>query len=443
MTTNNTTTAVEETSVGPVFIIGVCGGTAGGKTSVCRRIIQELGDQRVSIVSMDSFYKSLPPNASPSTFNFDHPDAFDYDRFSEVLASLVKGLPTDIPVYSFEKHARLPEVENLVPTPVIIVEGILIFHDKRLRDLMHMKVFVDTDADTRLLRRIRRDIRDRGRTYESVIDQYEATVKPAHDEFIEPTKKFADIIIPHWPNEAAVDLITHQVRAKMGIPDIRRQFPNLSVMTATATTRYLHTVIRDVSTPRVDFVFHADRLIRLAAEFGTAMVPWNERTVTTSMGKQYVGVDYPTDKLCAVSIVRGGEAMEVALAQVCQNLRVGKMVFRFPNDGSGETGEPTLIYSKLPRTIKDNYVFLLDPILGCAKAVKSAVETLINKEGVLERNIIVLSLMISPEAVRSLCGSFPAIRVVTTEVDSGVDERGYLVPGIGNFADKYFGTNEK
>eukprot|EP00388_Colpodella_angusta_P012505 GDKJ01031719.1.p1 GENE.GDKJ01031719.1~~GDKJ01031719.1.p1 ORF type:complete len:532 (-),score=128.16 GDKJ01031719.1:260-1855(-) len=428
----------KELEVGPVFLIGVSGGTASGKTSVCNRIINDLGDTRVSVISMDSFYKTLPKNADPSSYNFDHPDAFDYDVFSDCLSRLVHGKPCNIPVYSFEKHSRLDETETVVPTPVVIVEGILIFHDERLRNLMHMKVFVDTDADTRLLRRIKRDIKERGRTYESVLHQYEKTVKPSYDEYIAPTKRYADIIIPHWPNEAAVDMITQHVRAKMGLSDLRRQMTNLYLMPANATSRFLHTIIRDATSSRTDFVFYADRLIRLLVEYGTSMLPFKDKTVTTPMGEHYPGVSMHLDKLCAVSMVRGGEAMETALAQVCKDVRVGKLLFRYP-PSVGENAKPTASYVKLPKDLADRHVFLLDPVIGRGMGISAAVE-LLKSRGVEERKIVILSLMASPDSIKYLCRKFPSIRFVTTEIDAGVNDMGYLVPGVGNFADRYFGT---
>lgn len=430
----------KEAGAGPVFLIGVSGGTASGKTSVCNRIVNDLGDMRVSVISMDSFYKSLPHSADPSSYNFDHPDAFDYDVFTQCLSELVEGRSCNIPVYSFEKHSRLDETEKILPTPVVIVEGILIFHDERLRDLMHMKVFVDTDADTRLLRRIKRDIRERGRTYESVLHQYEKTVKPSYDEYIAPTKRFADIIIPHWPNEAAVDMITQHIRSKMGLSDLRRQFTNLYLMAATATSRFLHTIVRNSTSSRTDFVFYADRLIRLLVEFGTSMIPFKERTVATPMGVEYPGIHMSLDKLCAVSMVRGGEAMETALTQVCKDVRIGKMLFRYP-PLVGENAPPTASYVKLPVDIQDRFVFLLDPVIGRGMGVSSAIE-LLKSRGVEERKIIVLSLMASPDSIKTICRKFPSLKFVTTEIDSGVNELGYLVPGVGNFADRYFGTED-
>ena len=206
------------------FIIGVAGGTASGKTTVCEAIMEQLGQKalaqekrRVEIIHQDSFYKVLTEEqkeeARQNNFNFDHPDAFDTDLVIQTVLKLKEGKAVDIPIYNFKTHSREEEVEHIAPPDVVLLEGILILFNDRLRDLMDMKLFVDTDSDIRLSRRVVRDIRDRGRDLEGILTQYMQFVKPAFDDYVFPTKKFADVIIPRGAdNKVAIDLIVQHIR---------------------------------------------------------------------------------------------------------------------------------------------------------------------------------------------------------------------------------------
>jgi len=200
------------------FIIGVTGGTASGKTSVCDLIHNQLNDHRVVIISQDSFYKSLTKKDLENVhdYNFDHPDSFDWDLLEQVLISIKKGESVNIPIYDFKTHSRTQETMKISGADVILLEGILSFYSSGVRDQMNMKVFVDTDPDVRLARRIQRDIRERGRDLEGVLFQYERFVKPAFDEYILPTKKYADVIIPRGAdNHVAIDLIVQHIKSKL------------------------------------------------------------------------------------------------------------------------------------------------------------------------------------------------------------------------------------
>eukprot|EP00698_Gefionella_okellyi_P017641 TRINITY_DN5194_c0_g1_i1.p1 TRINITY_DN5194_c0_g1~~TRINITY_DN5194_c0_g1_i1.p1 ORF type:complete len:254 (-),score=62.11 TRINITY_DN5194_c0_g1_i1:244-1005(-) len=207
----------------PAFIIGVCGGTASGKTTVCSKIIEQLKSKRATIISQDSFYRPLMPEqreaALKSDFDFDHPDAFDFGLMLEVLQSLRENpaLPVTIPVYDFKTHQRSSTQSVRVKgVDVVIFEGIMAFHNEKLRDVFDMKLFVDTDDDLRLMRRLRRDIAERGRDVTGVLQQYERFVKPAFDNFISPAKKFADLIIPRGgDNVVAIDLIVKHIQARL------------------------------------------------------------------------------------------------------------------------------------------------------------------------------------------------------------------------------------
>ncbi len=196
--------------------IGVAGGTGSGKTTVALKILERVGFDRIAYLPHDAYYRdasNLPP-AERSQLNFDHPDALDNDLLIQHLRQLQAGHAVEIPVYDFKTHTRLAETRRVDPQPVILVEGILIFADKRLRDLMDVKIFVDTDADLRFIRRLQRDITERGRSPESVINQYLRTVRPMHLEFVEPSKRYADVIIPEGGfNEVAIEMVAARLRS--------------------------------------------------------------------------------------------------------------------------------------------------------------------------------------------------------------------------------------
>jgi uridine kinase len=203
----------------PRLIVGVAGGSGSGKTTVVRRIVESLGPDEVTLLDHDRYYRDrndlrLEERAA---LNYDHPDALETDLMVRHVQELKAGRPVEVPRYDFARHARLAETDLFAPRRAIIVEGILIFTDPALRKLMDIKVFVDTDSDTRFIRRLVRDVADRGRTMESVIEQYQDTVKPMHLEFVEPSKRYADVIIPlGGHNTVAVDLLLTLLRSVAG-----------------------------------------------------------------------------------------------------------------------------------------------------------------------------------------------------------------------------------
>ncbi|EPZ42522.1 MULTISPECIES: uridine kinase [Alicyclobacillus] len=197
-----------------MLIIGIAGGTGSGKTSVARAILEQLGAQSVALISQDAYYQdhSDLPFERRQQLNYDHPDSFDNDLLREHVTTLRQGGSIEMPIYDFKTHNRSAQTIHVPARPVIILEGIHVLVDPELRALLDIKVFVDTDPDVRVLRRIRRDIEERGRSIESVYDQYLSTVKPMHDAFIEPSKRFADLIIPEGgQNQIAIALLTTRV----------------------------------------------------------------------------------------------------------------------------------------------------------------------------------------------------------------------------------------
>lgn len=198
------------------FVIGVAGGTGSGKTTVSRRIWEAIGCERIAYIQHDNYYKDqshLTPEQRALT-NYDHPDSLETSLLVEHLKALRAGRPVDIPVYDFSIHNRSKQTLRIEPAKVILVEGILIFVEPTLREMMDMRIFVDTDADIRFIRRLRRDMVERGRMLDSVVKQYLATVRPMHLEFVEPSKRYADIIVPQGgDNRVAMEMIVSRIRA--------------------------------------------------------------------------------------------------------------------------------------------------------------------------------------------------------------------------------------
>ena len=196
-------------------IIGVAGGTGSGKTTIAHAVLERAGARRISLIQHDAYYRDLGnlPLAQRAAQNFDHPDSLENELLIAHLTRLKQSRPVDVPVYDFTTHTRTSETRRIGPNAVIIVEGILIFADEALRRQMDVKIYVDTDADIRFIRRLQRDVAERGRTVESVIRQYMTTVRPMHQEFVEPSKRFADIIIPEGGfNEVAIDMVASRIK---------------------------------------------------------------------------------------------------------------------------------------------------------------------------------------------------------------------------------------
>jgi len=201
-----------------IFVIGIAGGSASGKTTIVNRLKQDFGSDIV-VINHDSYYKAHfdMSYAERAALNYDHPDSFDTEKMVEDVGRLKQGEEIDIPCYDFAIYNQTGQTIHVIPKPVVLVEGILVLENKQLRDLMDLKVYVDTDADERLMRRLRRDISNRGRTMDSVLAQYTSTVKPMHEQFVEPSKKYADIIIPRGgENLAGIAILEEHMRSLLG-----------------------------------------------------------------------------------------------------------------------------------------------------------------------------------------------------------------------------------
>uniref|UniRef100_A0A8C6MDW5 Uridine-cytidine kinase n=1 Tax=Nothobranchius furzeri TaxID=105023 RepID=A0A8C6MDW5_NOTFU len=432
------------------FVIGLCGGSASGKTTVARKIIEALDVPWVVLLSMDSFYKVLSPEeqtlAASNDYNFDHPDAFDFGLLTHTLRKLKQGKSVKIPVYDFTTHGRQKEWKTVYGASVIIFEGIMAFADKELLKLLDMKIFVETDSDIRLVRRLRRDITERGREIEGVIKQYNKFVKPAFEQYIEPTMRLADLVVPRGGgNMVAIDLIVQHVhsqleerelsvRAALASAHQAQPLPQtLSVLESTPQVRGMHTIIRNKETSRDEFIFYSKRLMRLLIERALSFLP---SQVCTPQGEDYVGRTFYGKRVTGVSILRAGETMEPALRAVCKDVRIGKILIQTNQD----TGEPELHYLRLPKDIGEDHVILMDCTVSTGAAAMMAVRVLLDHD-VQEDKILLVSLLMAEMGVHSVAYAFPQVKIITTAVDKKVNDVFHIIPGIGNFGDRYFGTD--
>ncbi|XP_059910014.1 uridine-cytidine kinase-like 1 isoform X1 [Gadus macrocephalus] len=435
------------------FVIGLCGGSASGKTTVANNIIEALDVPWVVLLSMDSFYKVLCEEdqalAASNDYNFDHPGAFDFELLVATLRKLKKGKSVKIPVYDFTTHNRHKDWKHVYGASVVIFEGIMSFADKDLLQLLDMKIFVDTDSDIRLVRRLRRDIAERGRDIEGVIKQYNKFVKPAFDQYIEPSMRLADIVVPRGGgNMVAIDLIVQHVHSQMeerelSVRAVLASAPQtdplprtLSVLESTPQVRGLHTIIRDKETSRDEFIFYSKRLMRLLIEHALTFLPSQPCTIQTPQGQAYEGRRYKGRGITGVSILRAGETMEPALRAVCKDVRIGKILIQTNLD----SGEPELHYLRLPKDISEDHVILMDSTVSTGAAAMMAVRVMLDHE-VCEERIMLVSLLMAELGVHSVAYAFPRVKIITTAVDKGLDRLLHVIPGIGDFGDRYFGTD--
>uniref|UniRef100_A0A6Q2YVL8 Uridine-cytidine kinase n=1 Tax=Esox lucius TaxID=8010 RepID=A0A6Q2YVL8_ESOLU len=443
---------VTGTTFKEAFVIGLCGGSASGKTTVANKIIEALDVPWVVLLSMDSFYKVLTKDeqelAAKNEYNFDHPEAFDFELLVTVLRKLKKGKSIKVPVYDFNSHCRRKEWKTVYGANVVIFEGILAFANKELLKLLDMKVFVDTDSDIRLVRRLKRDISERGRDISGVIKQYNKFVKPSFEQYIEPTVQVADIVVPRGgENFVALDLIVQHVHSQLekvrvswsALASAHQGQPlpkTLSVMESTPQVRGMHTIIRNKDTNRDEFIFYSKRLMRLLIEHALSFLPLKPVQVETPQGSVYEGRRLSGKRITGVSILRAGETMEQALMAVCKDIRLGKILIQTNHD----TGEPELHYLRLPKDISEDYVILMDSTVSTGAAALMAVRVLLDHD-VQEDKIFLLSLLMAEMGVHSVAYAFPKVRIITTAVDKKVNHEFHIIPGIGNFGDRYFGTD--
>ncbi|KAI5952490.1 URK1 [Candida jiufengensis] len=418
------------------YIIGIAGNSGSGKTSISQQIIQGINQPWTVLLSFDNFYKSLTPEESKKAFqneyDFDTPKSLDLDAIVETIQSLKKGGKATIPVYSFAKHARTDRTNTIYGANVVIVEGLYALYDERLLSMMDLKIYVDTDLDICLSRRLIRDILYRGRDLSGAIKQWQNFVKPNAVKYINPTKEVADLIIPRGlDNSIAINLmirhIKNQLIAKsrkhlqnlknLGLSNTFhvKSLPNLKILPVTNQSRGINSIILDVNTSRNDFIFYFNRLSGILIEFAQMnLFDFESMDVVTKGNHIYKGLKSKQNQQVAVSIIRSGDCFMSPLKKTFPELTVGKMLIQ--SDSS--TGEPQLHFESLPKNINEiGKIMLFDSQIISGAGAIMAIQVLIDHK-VEEKNIIFISYLSTEIGIRRILNVYPNVNLVIGKLSS-------------------------
>nr|KIR49283.1 uridine kinase [Cryptococcus bacillisporus CA1280] len=429
------------------YVVGIAGGSASGKTSVARAILSALNYiPTVLILSQDSFYNAHSPEevelAFKNDLDLDHPDAIDMTLFAQCIKDLKQGKATEIPVYSFLHHQRMPEKKYIYGASVIIVEGIMALQSAELRELYDLKVFVNSDSDLMLARRIKRDVKERGRDVEGILDQYLRFVKSSYDTFVQPSSRYADIIVPGSSNQLAIELLVSHIKRQLDsrslrfrrvladigqnrnsrTPSVEKFDKQIVLLEQSNQLRGIMTILRDRTTHREEFIFHIDRLSTVIVEKALTLIPCEPRIVRTPNKNVYKGASQ-TKNLVGISILRSGLPFSQGLRRVIRDVPIGGILIQ----SDPKTGEPLLLKSDLPHCVRsretngDVWCLLLDSHMGTGAAAMMAIRVLLD-HGISQDRIIFLTYLISRSASYSVLHAFPDIQIVTAAIDPGLDE---------------------
>ncbi|ODV79199.1 uridine kinase [Suhomyces tanzawaensis NRRL Y-17324] len=422
------------------YIIGVAGNSGSGKTSVSQKIIQELNQPWTVLLSFDNFYNPLNAEerqqAFDCKFDFDTPESFDMNLMYETVKSLKQGKKTEIPVYSFKLHNRTSKKTTIYGANVIIIEGIYALHDQRLLDLMDIKLYVDTDLDVCLARRLTRDILYRGRDLEGAVRQWETFVKPNAVKFVLPTMNNADLVLPKGlENDTAISLMIQHIqkqlshKSSMHLNHLKalgrdlsfdiKNVPNLKLLPLTNQTRGIHSILFDQNTERSDFIFYFDRMcgliIEKAQEFLTHFDPVD---VTTQANYTYKGLKV-NDEVIAVNIIRSGDCFMNSIKKTFPEILIGKLLIQ----SDSMTGEPQLHYDSLPpnMTKYNKKILLFDSQIISGAASIMAIQVLLDHR-VKEEDIILCTYLSTEVGLRRIKHVFPSVNVVIGKLSSMEDK---------------------
>ncbi|KAI9329061.1 uridine cytidine kinase [Obelidium mucronatum] len=431
------------------YMIGIGGGSASGKTSVANYIIKKLGVPWVVLLQMDSFYKSLSKaeidQAYANNYNFDHPNSFDFEILFQTLNNLKSGVKVDVPIYDFGTHSRLADTTTIYGANIIVFEGIFALYDPRVRELMDLMLFVDTDSDVRLARRLKRDIAERGRDIHGVLQQYKKYVKPAFDDYILPTMKHADVIVPRGSdNHAAINVIIQHIVRELDARDLtlrsqllKLRYPSekpesVVVLESNPEVHAMLQTLEEKGVSREDFEFMVDRLSRLVVEKGLLeFEKANPSYLQTSSVLKF------HEKLCGIVVTRTkGPTMLHGLTQVINHVPLGTVMLVQPTPGS-RSSSPTLAkespatqlvhdvseielhHCRLPKDIRDRIVIITDVTTSTGAAAMMAVRIVLD-HGVEEKNIVFLSLVATAHGLHVLTNAFPEVKIVVAQVVSEI-----------------------
>lgn len=439
------------------YIIGMAGTSGSGKTSISTKIIQEINTPWTVLLSLDNFYKVLTPEqkeaAHRSEYDFDHPDAVDLDEAYECVLSLKEGRKTDIPIYSFVEHAKTDQVITIYGANVIIVEGLYTLYSEKLRSLMNIMIYVDTDLDICLARRLNRDILYRGRDLKSVLDQWTRTVKPNAERYVKPTMKYADLIIPRGSeNIVGIDLLIQHIKKQLllkseshlaklekltGKKEVNsKNYPNLILLDKTNQLKGIYTILINKDTPRDDFVFYFDRVATILINKALELNSFKDITIETPLNVKFDTVA-PSETVIAVNIIRSGDCFMHSLRKTIPEIAIGKLLIQ----SDSTTGEPQLHTNALPKDLEKGHrkILLLEAQIISGAAVIMAIQVLID-HGVSVDDITVVCYLASEIGLSRILKAFKQVKVVVAEIGyrNNLENQTWFRKAF--IDEKYFGT---
>lgn len=419
------------------YIIGVAGFSGSGKTSIAQKVILELNQPWTVLLLFDNFYKPLTQEQSEQAFacnyDFDKPESIDLDLIVETVKSLKQGKKTEIPVYSFSQHTRTDKTITIYGANVIIMEGIYALYDKRLLDLMDIKIFVDTDLDVCLARRLTRDILFRGRDLAGALKQWEVFVKPNAVSSVTPTMHNADIVIPRGlENTTAIELMIQHIQKRLALKSslhLRRlkalglgpkldlaKIPNLQILPCNNHTAGMFLILFDAHTERTDYIFYFDRIaIFLVEKAIEQLTAYEEIDVKCCKGYSFKGLRQAED-IVAVSIIRSGDCFMNSIKKTFPSIPIGKLLIQ----SDSLTGEPQLHTESLPKATRGNRFFLFDAQIISGAAAIMAIQVLVD-HGIAPKNIILICVLLTEIGIRRILNVFPQVTIVAGQVSKTED----------------------
>lgn len=414
------------------YIIGVAGNSGSGKTSVSQQIISEINQPWTVLLSFDNFYNPLTPEerklAFDNNFDFDTPESMDLDLLVETVKKLKRGERTNIPIYSFVHHNRTDKSTSIYGANVIIIEGIYALYDSRLRDLMDLKIYVDTDLDICLARRLTRDILYRGRNLEGAMKQWQRFVKPNAVRYVQPTMNNADLVIPRGlDNTVAIDLMIQHVQKQLHLKSINHinhlkalgknitlkvdECPNIQFLPSNNQSKGINSILFNESTSMGDFIFYFDRISSLLIEaacnaFIQDFDPVQLSTATT----QFTGLRQ-TQTLAAVSIIRSGDCFMTSIKRTFRDIPIGKLLIQ----SDSATGEPKLHYESLPKELfskaEKKKILTFDSQIISGAAAIMAIQILID-HNIKQEDIVIVTYLCTELGLRRLMHAFPRVNIM-------------------------------
>lgn len=423
------------------YIIGIAGNSGSGKTSIAQKIIQQINQPWTVLLSFDNFYRPLTKEQSVKAFanewDFDRPESLDLELVCDVVKKLKKGEKAEIPVYSFNHHSRTNKTTTIYGANVIIIEGLYALFDQQLLSMMDLKIYVDTDLDICLARRLTRDILYRGRDLSGAMKQWETFVKPNAVRYLNPTMNSADLVIPRGlDNTIAIDLMIRHIQKQLGLKSLAhikhlkelgmkfdfdiKNYPNLRILPSSNQTKGINTILFDKNTERSDFIFYFHRIASLIIETGLEQLN-NYETVDITTRPNYKPIKglVQKDKLIAVTIIRSGDCFLTSLKKTLLDVPIGKLLIQ----SDSLTGEPQLHYEKLPKgfhTIEHKKILLFDGQIISGAAAIMSIQILIDHK-VKPEDIIFCTYLSTEIGVRRILRVFPKVNLVIGKLSSMSD----------------------